>query len=188
MARDALTTSEPRCPQWWQVFGLRGTTGAYAIYAADVEHGIMRCTCPAWELRGREETCKHIRRVMGHGCLAGPDRAPGPNDFAAFGVAVLPCVHPTPRRARRIRQLCACGEPMMAPKLRLTDDAGHQLVRVTFDDPRREYVYAWDGDRPLGVGDAVTIERPGHPRATVVALGSDWAGSFTYVGQRLQRR
>lgn len=185
MTGDGLVTScAPRCPQWWQAFRVIGRRAdIYAVYADDIVHGTMYCTCPAL----RKDTCWHIQCVMKHGCLAGPDREAGRNDLTAFGVEVLTLEeHPKPRLAQRLRQRCACGEPLQVPNLRLTDDEGHQLVRVVFDDPKTEYGYAWAGAQALRVGDAVTVGESGY--ATVVGFGSDWAGSLTVVGQKPLRR
>lgn len=186
VTHDGLMSDAPRCPQWWQVFMVRGSTGQYAVYADDVVLGIMRCTCPASSLRRREPPCKHIRRVVSHGCFAAPDRAPGPNDLSAFNVSVLPCDHPVPRLTRRVRQRCACGEPMQAPKLRLDDDAGHQIVRVVVDNGGTEYAYVWAGKTPLSTGDTVIIEQPGYLRGTVIGFGSDWADTFSSIREKVR--
>jgi hypothetical protein len=189
VTRDGLVTSAPRCPQWWQVFAVRGTREMRRVCADNIVHGIMGCTCPSFEYRGREDTCKHVLRVMRHACLAAPGHPAGPNDAEKFGVSVLSCEHPRPRLARRIHRRCACGELMLAPELRLTNEAGHQIVRVVIDvdEKEKEYSYAWAGEPALRAGDAVTINRPGYLRGTVVGLGSDWAGSWTAVREKLKR-
>lgn len=183
-ADGLVASSAPRCPQWWQAFRVIGRRAdIYTVYADDIVHDTMRCTCPAL----RQDTCWHIQCVMRHGCFAGPDREAGLNDLTAFGVEVLALEqHPQPRLAQRLRQRCACGEPLQLPNLRLTDDEDRQLVRVVFADSKTEYGYAWDGAQALRVGGAVTVGENGY--ATVVDFGSDWAGSLTVVRQMPLRR
>lgn len=60
---------------------------------------------------------------------------------------------------------CACGQIMLAPLVRMRDDAGNQIVEVWLGGAS-SYTYAWTG-RVLAVGDVVTADQsPG----TVVAL------------------
>jgi SWIM zinc finger len=155
------------CPQWWCAFAVRGDTGTYEVYADDVRRGAWRCSCPAWRFRGRA-TCKHIERVHRHGCFGA-----GPNNLRAFGVEITGenpmCA------AQRTRWRCACGQMMLAPLMRMRDDAGHQIVEVWFGGANL-YTYAWAG-RVLALGDVV--EGGG-----VVALGSDYLGELKVIGER----
>jgi hypothetical protein len=117
-----IQPGEPRCPQWWKVFAVRGRTGeSYKVYAKHVVRDDWRCTCKASEFGDR---CWHLNLVLGHACLAGPDRAPGPNNLPAFNGAIADRPHPAPRATTRTRTRCECGEPMLSPKMRTRDDAG----------------------------------------------------------------
>lgn len=69
---------------------------------------------------------------------------------------------------------------MLAPLVRVRNDAGHQIVEVLWLGAARSYTYAWVG-RVLTVGDAVTV---GQSRGTVVALGSDYLGDLKGIGER----
>ena len=176
------------CPQWWQVFSVNAV---YLVYANDVISEALACTCTGFEL-GRTR-CRHIKRVLAHGCLAGPAREPGADDLATggpatIGLSISATAHPVPRAARRSRRRCACGEPMLVPVVRMTDDVGHQLVRVRFRYGGAEYAYAWDGRRELAVGDVVSIrstaDQPWFPpvrEGTVVGLGTDYAGELVVI-------
>jgi hypothetical protein len=173
---------QARCPQWWRVFEVRGKTGVYDVWC-DVARDTWRCRCLGLMFAGRGGSCKHIRRVLRNGCFG-----TGRNNLGAVGVTVTGKTNPVPRATKRTRRHCACGEMMLAPDTRTRDDAGHQIVRVQFSDGGPEYAYAWGGQRPLTVGDAVDVNRPSEqwavPRVqqlTVVALGSDWAGPLTVI-------
>ncbi len=74
---------------------------------------------------------------------------------------------------------------MLAPELRLIDDAGHQIVRVQYDHFGAEYAYTWDGRDALEEGDQVIIELARYRQATVIGLGSDWAGALDPVHEKL---
>jgi hypothetical protein len=109
---------------------------------------------------GRGATCKHIKRVLRRGCLAVRDeRAAGPNDLAAVGVEITDAARPLPRATQPTKRRCACGEMMLAPRLRMDDGAGHQIVQVQFGGGGAEYAYAWGGKRVLAVGDPITAPR-----------------------------
>src|SRR3954468_23663459 len=96
----------PYCPQWWKVFSVRGRTGSYyEVYSKHVMLGDWRCTCRASDFG---DCCWHIKRVLAHACLAGPDRPAGPGDLAAFNVAIIDRPHPVPRATMRTRICCAC--------------------------------------------------------------------------------
>jgi hypothetical protein len=77
----------------------------------------------------------------------------------------------------------------------MQDQHGHQLIRVKFDDRDNLYSYAWAGEGELAVGDQVETPvpywvppedaisaKPGI--ATVVELGSDWAGTTTALTRK----
>jgi len=169
MAGDSVT--RPSCPQWWCAFAVRGDTGTYEVYADDVLRSTWRCSCQAWRFRGRT-TCKHIARVQRHGCFGA-----GPNDLRAVGVEIT---RESPMRATQPTGLrCACGEMMLAPLAKMRDDAGHQIVEVSFGGAS-VYTYAWAG-RVLALEDVVTV---GQSLGTVVALGSDYLGELQVIGDR----
>lgn len=160
------------CPQWWRAFAVRGNAGIYEVYADDVLRGRWRCSCPAWRFGGRT-TCKHIERIHRHGCFGD-----GPNDLRAFGVEIT---GDNPMRAAQPTGLrCACGQMMLAPLMRVRDDAGRQIVELREGASTYTYTYAWAG-RVLAVGDVVTV---GQYRDTVVALGSDYLGELKVIGDR----
>jgi hypothetical protein len=156
---------QPRCPQFWATFAVRGTTGTYEVYCDG--HGSWHCTCRAWIFGGRSG-CKHTERVQRHGCFG-----TGPNDLRAVGVEIVgenPTRVTAPTNAR-----CACGEPMLAPLIRTHDDAGHQVVQVTFGG---QAFYTYASSRELVIGQTVTVG--GNP-GTVVGLGSDYTGPLKVV-------
>ena len=161
----------PRCPQWWKVFSVRGRTGgSYEVHAKHLACDEWRCNCKASEFG---DCCWHIKRVLAHACLAGPDRAAGPGDLAAFDVAITDRQHPVPRATTRTRIRCACGEPMLSPKLRMSDDAGHQIVEVQIGGRGAYYAYATR--RKLAVGDVVTHYHWSDD-GVVAGLGTDYDG------------
>jgi hypothetical protein len=170
VAGDSVT--QARCPQWWRAFAVRGDTATYEVYADDVRRGTSHCSCPAWRFRGRT-TCKHIERVQRHGCFGA-----GPNDLRAFGVEITS--ESLMRSTQHTGLRCACGQMMLAPLMRMRDDAGHQIVEVVWLGFTSSYTYAWVG-RVRAAGDVVTVTAA---PATVVALGSDWAGELKVIGGR----
>ncbi len=167
MAVDSVTRA--RCPQYWCGFAVRGDTRTYEVFADDVLRNTWRCSCEAWRFRGRT-TCKHIARVQRHGCFGA-----GPNDLPAVGVEIT---RESPMRATQPTALwCACGQMMLAALLRMRDDAGNQIVEVSFGGAS-VYTYAWAG-RVLALKDVITVDSsPG----TVVALGSDYLGELRVIG------
>jgi hypothetical protein len=76
---------------------------------------------------------------------------------------------------------------MLVPLLRMDDGAGHQIVEVQFDGGGAQYAYAWRGQRALSLGQRVVVPPPAEARATVVALGSDYAGHLTLIGEDRDR-
>jgi len=178
---------QARCPQWWSVFSVRGTTGTYEVCCDHVLRGTWRCCCPAHR-RWPDTDCKHILRVLKYGCLvAGPGRVAGRNDLGAVRVSITGLV---PRLYNPTELPCACGEMMLAPLLRMDDGAGHQIVEVQYDAGGAQYAFANAG-RPLAVGDEVFIAAPSGQRqwspaqqVTVVALGSDWTGALRLVDKK----
>jgi len=165
----------PRCPQWWKVFSVHGRTGVpYEVYVKHVVCGVWRCTCQASEFGDR---CWHIRCVLRHGCLACPGREPGPNDLGAVNVSITGAVK-VPLATRRTPRRCACGEMMLSPKLRMSDDAGHQLVEVQIGG--RGAPYAYVSQRELAVGDVVS-HYGWSDDGVVVRLGTDYAGELAHL-------
>lgn len=79
------------CGQYFSLWTVPSSRGddAYSVTLAGAE-GPVHCTCPAWKFAPEDgKDCKHIRRVWEHGCLANPQwKDPGPNDFAAHGIAL----------------------------------------------------------------------------------------------------
>lgn len=75
---------------------------------------------------------------------------------------------------------------------RLEESTVEAYVRVFLEDPARQVGYAYRIDEPVSVGDVVLV--PGtwlnpHPQeATVVALGSEYAGPTASVVQVLERK
>ena len=136
------------CPQWWSVFSVQGNTETYEVYSNHVLCGTWRCGCRGSMFGFR---CKHIRRVLRHGCLAGPDpSAAGRNDLGdAVRVSITNTPNPVPRATKPTGRPCVCGEMMLAPLLRIDDGAGHQIVEVQIDGGRAQYAYAWGGQRAL---------------------------------------
>jgi hypothetical protein len=135
-----------RCPQWWMVIAVPGSTGIHQVVCDDISAGILRCSCPA--LASDRTPCRHIRLVLDHGCFGG-----GPNNLAQAGITVTG-MHPT-RGFHGTGQRCACGEQMLAQAIRLIDEDGRQIVRVRFGGRGPEYSYACR--RTLAVGDRVLI-------------------------------
>ncbi len=170
-----------RCPQYWAGFTVRGGTGTYQVLFADVIRSKLKCTCPAFKFSGHIG-CKHIDRVLRHGCFGTSEPVPGspargPNDLASVEDITVEMGHPH-FNSQPTGRLCSCGEPMRVPAVRMVDDADRQLVRVQFDEHGVDYTYANIG-APLNIGDMVTIpiEQYVIPRhAIVVGFGSDYAG------------
>jgi hypothetical protein len=152
---------------------VRGRRGDYyEVHAKHVLLGEWRCKCRASEFGDR---CWHIEHVVAHACLAGPSRAPGADDLAAFDVVIVDRQHPVPRATTRTRIRCACGEPMLAPNLRTLDDSGQQIVEVQIGGRGAHYAYTtW---RELAVGDVVTHYTWSND-GVVVGLGTDYGGSL----------
>ena len=179
-----MMAMQARCPQWWSVFSVRGNTGTYEVCCDHVLRRTWRCCCPAHR-RWPDTTCKRIPRVLTHGCLAvGPGGSAGRNDLGgAVGVSITNKPNPAPRLYNLTELPCACGEMMLAPRVRMYDGVGHQIVEVQYEDGGRgAYAFAWRGKRTraLAVGDEVFIAPPSGQRqwsparpVTVVALGSD---------------
>ncbi len=175
--------AQARCPQWWSVFSVRGYTGTYEVYSDHVLRGTWRCGCRAFMFEGRGARCKHIKRVLTHGCLAGLGRSAGRNDLGAVRVSITNKPNPVPRATEPTGRPCVCGEMMLAPLLRIDDGAGHQIVEVQFDGGGAQYAYAWGGQRALSIGERVPVAPPAGRRGTVVALGSDYADVLTVIGE-----
>ncbi|MGV0596939.1 hypothetical protein [Mycobacterium vulneris] len=174
-------TAETWCPQRWGVFSVRGTTGIYEVRSDHVLQGTWRCDCKTSTYDRPDAGCKHIKRVLKSGCLAGPDRSAGPNNLGAAGVSIVGAVYH--RGHERTRRRCACGEMMLAPLLRTNDGAGHQIIELQFDGGSTHYAYAWRGLHALSMGDRVTVSPLTEARATVVTLGSDYIGPLTVIGE-----
>jgi len=179
-----VMAAQARCPQWWGVFSVRGKSGTYEVYSDHVLRGTWRCGCGAFIFDGHGARCKHIKRVLRHGCLAGPGLIAGRNDLGgSVGVSITYEPNPVRRATECTERPCVCGEMMLAPLLRMDDGAGHQIVEVQFDGGGAQYAYAWGGQRALSVGERVPVPPPAGRRGTVVALGSDYAGVLTVIGE-----
>ena len=189
---QVMATDRARCPQWYRVFSIQGSSSTYEVYSDDVLAGTWRCSCRAFEYCPPPKSCKHILCVTEHGCLAAPGSAAGRNDLQRVRVTVTDAPYPAERARERTRRSCTCGELMVAPVLRLRDACGCQIVEVQFSSRGARYAYAWRG-RELAVGDIVPVARPSGwqpdwPRpdlveATVVALGTDWTGELTTLSE-----
>lgn len=164
-----MMAMQARCPQWWRVFSVRGRTGTYEVYCRHVLRGTWRCCSPAHRL-WPDTPCRHIERVLENGCLAGPACKAGLNDLGgAEGVSITNKPDPVPRLYSCTDLPCACGEMMRAPRVRMHDGAGHQIVEVQYDDGGGggAYAFAWRGKRTraLVVGDELSIAPlPGQPQ------------------------
>jgi hypothetical protein len=175
--------AEARCPQWWGVFSVRGKTRIYEVRSDHVLRGTWRCDCKRFMFDRPDAGCKHIKSVLRNGCLAA-HRSAGPNNLGAVGVSIVGSVHH--RGHEHTGRRCACGEMMLAPLLRMDDGAGHQIVEVQYDGGGAYYAYAWGGQRALSVGERVPVAPLAGRRetvTTVVALGSDYAGVLTVIGE-----
>lgn len=94
-----------------------------------------------------------------------------------------------------LRQISLVDQPESAHKLVnrpdpvFADAQGRQLVQVEFEPNGRAYTYSWPRTwEPLAVGDVVhtppNVVSPDGGVATVVQLGSGWAGNTAEIEGR----
>jgi len=102
-----VMAAQARCPQWWGVFSVRGKSGTYEVYSDHVLRGTWRCGCGAFIFDGHGARCKHIKRVLRHGCLAGPGLIAGRNDLGgSVGVSITYEPNPVRRATECTERPC----------------------------------------------------------------------------------